>query len=66
VFDRVALIEALDHAAATDALARVQQALDLRSLPRDFGAEVYDLAFVFPGHDPVERQGFRRAGWDDA
>lgn len=64
-FDRIALIEALDRAAAADALARVQQALDLRSLPRDFGADVYDLAFVFPGHDPVERRAFRRAGWDE-
>jgi len=64
-FDRVALIEALDRPAATDALARVQQALDLRSLPRDFGADVFDLAFVFPGHDPVERRTHRRAGWDE-
>lgn len=63
-FDRIALIEALDRAAAADALTRVRQALDLRSLPRDFGADVYDLAFVFPGHDPVERQAFRRAAWD--
>ena len=64
-FDRIALIEALDRAAAADALTRVRQALDLRSLPRDFGADVYDLAFVFPGHDPVERQAFRRAAWDE-
>lgn len=64
LFDRVALIEALDRTAAADALGRVQQALDLRSLPRDFGADVYDLAFVFPGHAPIERQAFRRPGWD--
>jgi len=63
VFDRVALIEALDRAAAVDALSRVQQALDLRSLPRDFGADVYELAFVFPSHDPGERRSFARASW---
>ena len=65
-FDRIALIEALDRNAATDALARVQQALDLRALPRDFGADVYDLAFVFPGHDANERLAHRRAAWDGA
>jgi hypothetical protein len=62
-FDRIALIEALDRPAAADALARVQQALDLRSLPRDFGADVYDLAFVFPSHDPGERRAHARAAW---
>jgi len=63
LFDRIALIEALDRDAATDALARVQHAADLRALPRDFGADVYDLALVFPGHDAAEREVYRRAGW---
>ena len=62
-FDRVALIEALDRNAAADALARVCHALDLRSLPRDFGADVYDLALVFPGHNAAERKVHRRPGW---
>jgi len=62
-FDHIALIEALDRDAAADALARVQHAADLRALPRDFGADVYDLALVFPGHDPAEREPYRRAGW---
>jgi hypothetical protein len=63
-FSRIALIEALDHDAAADALVRVQRALDLRAMPRDFGADVYDLALVFPGHDATERNALRRAGWD--
>ncbi|HSV19479.1 MAG TPA: hypothetical protein VLR71_13770 [Casimicrobiaceae bacterium] len=59
-FNRIALIEALDHAAADDALVRVRHALDLRAMPRDFGCDVYDLAFVFPGHDAGERDAHRR------
>jgi hypothetical protein len=62
-FDRVALIEALDRDAAADALTRVQHAADLRTLARDFGADVYDLAFVFPGHYPGERLAHARPSW---
>jgi hypothetical protein len=57
------LIETLDRDAAADALMRVQHAVDLRGLPRDFGADVYELAFVFPGHGAGERVVHRRAGW---
>jgi hypothetical protein len=63
-FDRVALIEALDRDAAALALAQVKRALQLEALPADFGADVYDLAFVFPGADPGERLRHRRPGWD--
>lgn len=62
-FDRVALIEALDREAAEAALQTVKEALGLESLPRDFGADIYDLAFAFPGADPDERRRHRRAGW---
>lgn len=62
-FDRVALIEALDREGAVHALAAVQRALGLEALPADFGAGVYDLAFVFPGADPGERLRHRRSGW---
>ena len=50
-FDRIALIEALDRDAASHALGQVKRALQLEGLPADFGADVYDLAFVFPGAD---------------
>jgi hypothetical protein len=63
-FDRVALVEAMDRAAATEALARMRRASSLDALPRDFGADVYDLAFVFPGTDPAERGRYRRRGRD--
>lgn len=62
-FDRIALLEALDREAAEAALQYVKEALEIESLPRDFGADVYDLAFVFPGADPEERLRHRRAGW---
>ena len=61
-FDRIALIEALDREAAAHALLSVQRALHL-ALPPDFGADVYDLAFVFPGADPAERLRHRRTEW---
>jgi hypothetical protein len=64
-FDRIALLEALDRDAAARALASVQEALDL-TLPADFGADVYDLAFVFPGADSSERLRHRRPGWNPA
>jgi hypothetical protein len=65
-FDRIALIEALDRDAAAHALSEVKHALRLDALPADFGADVYDLAFVFPGNDARERFRHRRAGWDAA
>jgi len=56
-FDAVLLIEALDRGAAAAALADLRAALGLSYLPPDFGADVYDLAFVFPGADTApERQ----------
>ncbi len=63
-FDRIALIEALDRDAASHALSEVKRALQLEALPADFGADVYDLAFVFPGADPGERLRHRRPDWD--
>ena len=65
-FDRVALIEALDRDSAGLALAQAKGALQLEALPADFGADVYELAFVFPGADPAERIRHRRAGWNAA
>ncbi len=64
-FDRVALVEALDRDAAAQALDHVKRALSLEALPPDFGADVYDLAFVFPGADARERLVYRRAHWDN-
>ena len=63
-FDRIALIEALDRDAASHALDEVKRAVQLQALPADFGADVYDLAFVFPGADAGERLAHRRGGWD--
>lgn len=65
-FDRIALIEALDRAAAAHALTEAKRRLNLSALPADFGADVYDLAFVFPGADPGESRRHRRPGWDSA
>ncbi|MDQ6917694.1 MAG: hypothetical protein M3023_07730 [Pseudomonadota bacterium] len=65
-FDRIALIETLDRDAAARALAEVKRRLGLDALPADFGADVYDLAFVFPGSDAGERLPHRRPGWDAA
>lgn len=63
-FDRIALIEALDREAAEGALTNLQRVMDLESLNRDFGADVYDLAFGFPGADASERLRYRRPTWD--
>ena len=63
-FDRLLLIEALDRAAAEAALRAAKLAVGQSDVPRDFGADVYDLAFVFPGADASERARHRRAGWD--
>jgi len=65
-FDRVLLIEALDRPAAEAALIAAKEATGLADLPQDLGADVYDLAFVFPGADADERKRHRRAGWDAA
>jgi hypothetical protein len=62
-FDRIALIEALDRDAALHALGEIRRALQLEALPADFGADVYDLAFVFPGPDAGEQLRHRRIGW---
>jgi hypothetical protein len=62
-FDRIALIETLDRDAAAQALAELKSRLGLGALAHDFGADVYDLAFVFPGTSPRERLHHRRAGW---
>jgi hypothetical protein len=64
-FDRVALVEALDRDAAMQALEHVKHALALETLAPDFGADVYELAFVFPGADVRERLAYRRAHWNE-
>ena len=63
-FDRIVLIEALDRDAAAVALRASREKLRLTDLPFDFGNDVYDLAFVFPGHDAAERRRHRRPHWD--
>jgi len=65
-FDAVLLVEALDHDAALTALNTLRDALGLTDLPADFGADVYDLAFVFPGADAGEWLRHRRPGWQGA
>jgi hypothetical protein len=62
-FDRLILVEALDRPSAARALARLRTTGRLAHLPADFGADVYDLAFAFPGHDARERERHRRKGW---
>jgi len=62
-FDSVIMIEALDRAAAAAALVAMRASLGLQDLPADFGADVYDLAFVFPGADASEVLRHRRPGW---
>ena len=47
-FDRLLVVEALDRELASGALAVARDALGLRSLPRDFGNDAYDLAFALP------------------
>jgi hypothetical protein len=63
-FDRVVMIEALDRELALRALAQARHSLGIDSLPTDFGNHVYDLAFIFPGHDAGERRRHRRPHWD--
>jgi hypothetical protein len=64
-FDSVLLIEALDRNAAAAALANSLAELVLSDLPADFGADVYDLALVFPGTDTSEPLRHRRPGWSN-
>jgi hypothetical protein len=59
----VLLIEALEREAAAAALAELRAAFELSDLPADFGADVYDLGFVFPGTDSGEPSHHRRPGW---
>ena len=63
-FERVVLIEALDRALAEAALAQARRLAGLAGLAPDFGNDVYDLAFVFPGHDAASVRRHRRAHWD--
>jgi len=63
-FDHVLLIEATERVLAEAALSRARVDLRLDTLPRDFGNDVYDLAFVFPGHDAAARRAHRRPHWD--
>jgi len=62
-FDRMLLVETLDHESAAAALVHAQQWLGLASLSPDLGCDVYDLAFAFPGHDASARVAHRRPGW---
>ena len=63
-FDSVIAVESLDHSAAEAALVALREQLGATELPGDFGNNVYDLAFVFPGADAGERAGHRRPAWD--
>jgi hypothetical protein len=63
-FDRVALVEGLDRAAAAAALAQLRNALGLQALEGNCTSGAFDLAFVFPGSNPDERLSHRRPGWD--
>ena len=65
-FDRILLVEALDRDRAHAALADAKRQLRLEAVRRDFGCDVYDLAFVFPGHDASERVAHRRPTWPAA
>jgi len=65
-FDRILLVEALDRDRAGAALADAKRQLRLEAVQRDFGCDVYDLAFVFPGHDASERVAHRRSTWPSA
>jgi hypothetical protein len=62
-FDRLVLVEALDRDAAAQALAALRAAPDLADVPADYVSDVYDLAFVFPGHAAGARRLHRRPAW---
>jgi hypothetical protein len=61
-FSAVLLLEALDRAAAERAFALATARFLPGTPPLEAGG-VYDLAFVFPGTDPAEREAHRRPGW---
>ena len=61
-FDAVLLLEALDRSAAQRAFDEACRRFCAGATPTDVGG-VYDLAFVFPGLDPGEREAHRRASW---
>ena len=63
-FDCMVMLEALDHAAAMQALQGFRTWLGITDLPADFGNDVWDVAFVFPGADAAERIAHRRPAWD--
>ncbi|HVE48767.1 MAG TPA: hypothetical protein VNG69_04010 [Casimicrobiaceae bacterium] len=65
-FEHIMLIEATNLESATIALEAVKRALDLDSLPRDFGNDIYDLAFVFPAAGDDERRRHRRESWNSS
>ena len=62
-FDAVLLAEALDRAAAARILPALRQRAGLDDAVDDFGADVYDLAYAFPGHREAARERHRRPHW---
>jgi hypothetical protein len=62
-FDTLLLVEALDRVHARAALDLARRALHLDHLPADFGNDVFDLAFAFPGHDAAAPARHRRPHW---
>lgn len=63
-FDHVVLLEALDRAHAQAALSGARESIGLAGLAADFGNDVYDFAFAFPGHDAAAGRAHRRPHWD--
>ena len=61
-FNTVLLLEALDRDAAERAFGQAAARLLPGTPPLEAGG-VYDLAFVFPGTNPAERDAHRRPGW---
>jgi hypothetical protein len=60
-FGAILLVETLDRPSAERALREVAPRIGLEAGLDDFGAAVYDLAFVFPGHRGDARGRHRRA-----
>jgi hypothetical protein len=61
-FDRILLVDALDRASAAHALQHARDAVHFDARPADFGSDVYDFAYAFPGHDTSIRGRPRRSG----
>jgi hypothetical protein len=61
-FATVLLLEALERGAARRAFAEAAARFLPSTAPLEAGG-VYDLAFVFPGTDPAERDAHRRPSW---